>query len=750
LVTLGTEREACSRVRLLQYRSHLEARGFTVRIEAFYPDRRRASAAPPALLRQIGAARHTWARVRYLSHLAAQHDVVVWQRVLPPRWLQRQLRRHTARLLFDFDDAIYTTHIGADPVPPDVDARFQHMLRMSDMVLASTPPLAARARRHQAHVLEIPSPVDCVRLQPRTSERTDGRVVIGWIGSPATTMYLEPVLPVLRKIVAARQRVGVTLVGANLAGDETIRVVPWSLESECRDIQQFDIGIMPLTDDEWARGKGGYKLLQYMACGLPSVASDVGINSAIVRHGETGIIARDLAQWEAALLALVDSAEQRRAMGARARARAEAEYSVARWAPVFCDAVATAVTTTNGTRNASADGPVVPTHAWSHARPRPAGAVDRPRDEQRRVVVFDEIAGDVPQSYQVFLADFLAHLEAADVPYHVVRPRWRVPGSRSGFGHVAASAVCRQLCYPFWARRAIAQAPLAFFVSTGLAHALWMAPRHRRVVMFCHDVFAFLDDERLGHQLDFGGAWRARYLSLVQKPMIRRARLILVPSEQTRRDLVETVGVHADRIVIVPHRVDATVFRPGDRATARLALGLPPDAPVILAIVTPERRKNIDRLLDALTLVVAQRPTVRVVLVGDLQAGTEAACEHGVLKGHVHRHRHVSLQDMVRLYRSADCLAHVSLYEGFGYPLLEAMSCGCPVVSSYRGAAAEVVADAAERVDPLDPADIARGIDRVLADADHRAVLIERGLSRAQTFATPRDYVRVLAEAWRP
>ena len=109
--------------------------------------------------------------------------------------------------------------------------------------------------------------------------------------------------------------------------------IPWSVDSEADDIAACDIGIMPLVDSPWERGKCGYKLIQYMACGLPVIASPVGANVEIVSEGSDGMLAANDEQWQSALLALAENAVLRREMGVRGRAKVEALYSVQAIAP---------------------------------------------------------------------------------------------------------------------------------------------------------------------------------------------------------------------------------------------------------------------------------------------------------------------------------------------------------------------------------------------------------------------------------
>jgi glycosyltransferase involved in cell wall biosynthesis len=343
LVPLGPAQLSSSRVRVYQYLPYLAAQGVAARVVPFYP-RLPAPLAPRARTRRRRLADrvYTIGRTVQLARLAVGCDLVLLQRVLLPAPLQRLLARHAGRLLFDVDDAIYTTHAGAEAGPAWLERqqrRFAQTVRASRAVLAATPWLVERARCHQPRSVEVASPVDCLRYQPRRRPAGSGQV-IGWIGSPTTTIYLRPLLPLLRRLVARRVGLRVVLVGADpaIAGDG-LEVRPWSYATELDELAGFDLGIMPLDDDEWARGKAGYKLLQYQACGLPAVASPVGHNLALIQPGQTGLLAQDEADWERALSRLLDDAALRQRLGQAGRATVERERSLQVWAPRFLAAL---------------------------------------------------------------------------------------------------------------------------------------------------------------------------------------------------------------------------------------------------------------------------------------------------------------------------------------------------------------------------------------------------------------------------
>lgn len=323
---------ACSRVRIYQHLPGLAALGV------------RSTVTPPAPGLDGRAGWSAGARVRAsqvvqalrLALLASAHDVTLVQRLLLPAPLRRLLARRARAIVFDSDDAIYTTAgggaAGSRWLAPRA-ARWASMLAASRAATMATAHLAERARPHQPDTVVVESPVDTERYRPEEAARGPG-VVVGWIGSPATSVYLEPLLPVLRRLAAAHAALRVELVGADprLAG-AGIRVHQWRWNTEVHWLQSFDVGVMPLPDDEWARAKAGYKLLQYMACGAAAVASPVGVGPDLVSVGETGWLAADAPAWEETLAQLIGDATARRRMGAAARARVETRHSLRVWTP---------------------------------------------------------------------------------------------------------------------------------------------------------------------------------------------------------------------------------------------------------------------------------------------------------------------------------------------------------------------------------------------------------------------------------
>lgn len=365
-----------------------------------------------------------------------------------------------------------------------------------------------------------------------------------------------------------------------------------------------------------------------------------------------------------------------------------------------------------------------------------------------RVVVFDELQHDRPQSFRVFLTAFLRELDTAGVEYRVVSPPWGIPGVRSQRRHLVVSALLRQIAYPIAARRHLAGAHLNFLVSGGLVHLLWAAPRAARNVVFCHDVLPLLPATALWHRLDFGAAFRQAYLRRAQTRAFERATLIITPSQSTKADLLATTRVAPDRVVVIPHAVDREVFFPGSKPDARRRLGWASDARIVLAIVTTERRKNVEGLLAAFTILAREDPRAILVLIGHLSAGQQRLAEATGAATRIRRLSELPAAELADCYRAADCLAHLSFYEGFGYPLLEALACGCPVTCTATAAVREVVGDCALPVEPQDAAAVARALGRLLADTALQQALRAQGLERALAFAGERGYAAAMCRAW--
>jgi glycosyltransferase involved in cell wall biosynthesis len=237
------------------------------------------------------------------------------------------------RRIFDFDDAIYVRkprRLG-DAVDDSIWRRrkFASTCRSVDVVAAGNEVLA-RAARDSARAIEIlPTAIDTACYRPCAADAKDPPIIV-WIGSPENLTYLELVRPALAQLQSRHPRLRLKIICSRFPLWPEIRVdaVEWSSATEAAELAGSHIGIMPLSDDAWSRGKCAFKLLQYMAAALPCVASPVGANTEAVLQGVTGFHARDTAEWTAALDTLIADPSLRARMGAAGRSHAEARYGM--------------------------------------------------------------------------------------------------------------------------------------------------------------------------------------------------------------------------------------------------------------------------------------------------------------------------------------------------------------------------------------------------------------------------------------
>ncbi|HJR77972.1 MAG TPA: glycosyltransferase family 4 protein [Nitrospiraceae bacterium] len=331
-----------SRYRIFQYVPYLKSCAVDVAVKPLFgPTYFRLILWPP-VIRLVAKAIYVGSRfVKRMIELLTlgKTDLVVIEGQLFPYMgpAAERLLSKRYRFVVELDDAIYLTYRHDGKIPA--------ILRMSFGAIVGNRTLAGYAAGYTRNVRVIPTVVDTDRFHPMNernwSVASDGErpLVIVWIGLDYNVSFLDLLVPAFQRL-QKDHRVIVRIISSrpySLSGIKT-EFRPWSFNTEVADLQTSDIGIMPLPDTEWARGKCGLKLLQYMAVGIPCVASPVGVNREIISDGRNGFLAATDEEWYTRLTALCRDPTMRFEIGRAGRNTVESDYSLKGWAPRLAEA----------------------------------------------------------------------------------------------------------------------------------------------------------------------------------------------------------------------------------------------------------------------------------------------------------------------------------------------------------------------------------------------------------------------------
>lgn len=331
---------ASHRVRLGQYCKGLAEAGIELNVQSLLGNeylRSRFQGGPVPILHLLSAA---FDRIRLLLSRRRFDIAIVHCELFPflPWWLEQTALR--IPFIYDLDDAFYLRYkLGRfawlDPV---LGRKFDQFMGAAAAITAGNRHLATYAGVFNENVTIFPSVVDTANYVPNAHLKSPA-FTVGWIGSPSTAPYLESLVAPLRTLGRER-RLRFVVIGGEAPFIEGIEVVEfqWSEETEVDLINTFDVGVMPLPDDEWARGKCAFKLIQYMACGVPVVASRVGANVDLVTE-DCGFLVSTAEQWVDAITQLWEQPLMRINMGVASRKRAVDYYSLQSNLPILSNVI---------------------------------------------------------------------------------------------------------------------------------------------------------------------------------------------------------------------------------------------------------------------------------------------------------------------------------------------------------------------------------------------------------------------------
>ncbi|MDB2697611.1 glycosyltransferase family 4 protein [Crocinitomicaceae bacterium] len=325
------------RFRFEQYLDFLESEGFTVNFYPFINEKTwKTIYSEGKIIKKIVGMLGSFVRRWGLLFQLHKADFVFIHREAaqlgPPifEWIIAKMLRK--KYIYDFDDAIWL------PNYSESNAKFHRLkaywkvkfcMKWADKITAGNNYLAEFARQYNRNVYEIPTTIDTENYHNQTINYENEDLVIGWTGSHTTMHYLDELVPILEEL-EQKHEFTFTVI-SNEAPNFTLkslRFVKWTKETEIEELLQFSIGIMPLKEDKWSKGKCGFKALQYMSLGIPSVISPVGVNTEIIRNGENGYTPSSSTEWTEALDKLLTDQSIRHKLGKQGQATIEERYSV--------------------------------------------------------------------------------------------------------------------------------------------------------------------------------------------------------------------------------------------------------------------------------------------------------------------------------------------------------------------------------------------------------------------------------------
>ncbi len=330
------------RFRFEQYLSYLRIAPFEYKLKSFYDSKTNGILYQKGhnFQKIVGVISGFLKRVLLLPSVLQYDYIFIFREAAPLgppifEWLIAKVFRR--KIIYDFDDAIWlpnTSEENSWVARLKWHGKVASICRWSYKVSCGNQFLCDFAAQYNAQVVLMPTTIDTENLHhpglaATKQEQTLGNLTIGWTGTHSTLPYLGQVVAVLQELEQSHQFT--FLVIANKMPDlplRSFRFIPWNKSTEIDDLLQFDIGLMPLTEDAWSKGKCGFKALQYMALEIPALVSPVGVNADIVAHEIDGFHCRTAQDWKKHLITLLENPVLRRQMGEKGRIKVEEKFSV--------------------------------------------------------------------------------------------------------------------------------------------------------------------------------------------------------------------------------------------------------------------------------------------------------------------------------------------------------------------------------------------------------------------------------------
>ncbi|MEK7450072.1 MAG: glycosyltransferase family 4 protein [Planctomycetota bacterium] len=307
-----------SRYRVLQYLPYLNQHQINTQVE-FFPET-------------------IFGWFKLLKKVKGADIVFIQKKMINSFWLKR-LKKTGTRIIFDVDDAImFNSSRHPSPDSPRRMARYIKTVQQCDLVIAGNSYLKSLTEPYNSKVTILPLAIDLTKYPVKDYSRetdyrlpvTSNQIILGWLGGSKSLFFLKKLLPVLENLAVQYPRLSLKIVCNSFLESQKITIIKkqWQEDDEARDILSFDIGLSVLSDDPWSRGKCGTKLLQYLAAGIPAIASPVGVHNEIIQNGVNGFLADTPEEWEIKITRLVENYILRQTLGLAGREIVEEKYSL--------------------------------------------------------------------------------------------------------------------------------------------------------------------------------------------------------------------------------------------------------------------------------------------------------------------------------------------------------------------------------------------------------------------------------------
>lgn len=698
---------ASSRIRFYQYFPDLVADGWDITVAPLLGD--------SYLTNLYKGAPRSWADVvksygyRVARLLGSNRFDIIWieKELFPwvPGWAEAMLAKFNLPYIIDYDDDIFVSYQNVrNPIVRAVlTQKRASIFRHAVLIVAGNEFLVEHAREAGATSVEyLPTVVDLDHypIKPRAEEKI---FTIGWIGSPMTSHYLQGVHAALVEF-CRRRNARLRLIGSGPyeLSDVPIEVLPWSEETEAEDIRSFDVGIMPLIDGPWERGKCSYKLIQYMASSIPVIASPVGVNRTIVEHGVNGFLADSSEDWCAALEKLWQNPELRAQMGAAGREKVENELCLQVTAPRLVS--------------------LLNRVAQTHPRHIPHHRVTVQADQAARPLkILHVITGLTTGGAEIMLYKLLKTVPRSEVSSRVVSLTEIGPiGERIRELGISVDALGMGRGFPS-PLKILALARLMRHhhpdvVQAWMYHANLMAGLAARLAGSPPVIWGIRQSDLDPKTSKFStrlvvklGAWLSRPL----------ASHILCCADQARRVHVD-LGYAKDLMSVIPNGFDTKIFRPDAEArrAVRQELEIPETAPLVGLIGRFDPQKDHQTFFEAVRRIHQHDPGVYFLLAGDgVEFANPAFRDVSGDNGLASYCRLLGRRrDVPRLTAALDIAVSSSAFgEGFSNTIGEAMATAVPCVVTDVGDSAAIVGATGRVVVPRDSQALADAIADLIA-----------------------------------